>query len=173
VLGNVAQIHLTLSRTFHLPFFRCRQIGAWEIDSLEEYTGADVSKEVIVLNKNIFRHHSIKLFMFWDFVTCVVLQLRDNANGTTEPYQLLHMRDVLQHLSLNRGRLAAGHILESGARFAIATTDPSSANENITSGGWYKANIAKEPFNFPEPLRCVATHPSHEDDRTCLYQLKG
>lgn len=147
-------------------------MGAWEVDSLEQYTGADVAMSVIDLNKQRFRHHSNKMFVFHDFVACPIPQLVDRQNGTTEPYELLHVRDVLQHLSLRHGKQAAAHILSSGARFLIATTYPSETNANVRDGGWFWANLELEPFNFPKPVQCVQTHPRHEADSTCLYDLR-
>jgi len=147
-------------------------MDAFETDSLHYYVGADITPSVIKLNKQRFNHHSNKAFTLWDLASCKLPRLRNPASNSSRPFDLIHVRDVLQHLPLKAGGQAAQHILRSGARFVISTTfDGEASNRNIGAGDYYRNNLQHAPFNFPKPLRCVKTHPSLEGDSTCLWRL--
>jgi hypothetical protein len=87
------------------------------------------------------------------------------------PFDLVHARDVFQHMPLERAAEAARHIKESRCRFVVATTWPKSMNERIPEGSFYFNNMDEYPFNFPKPVKCVRTHPHLEEDLTCLYHF--
>jgi hypothetical protein len=150
------------------------QMDAWETDSLNIYVGADVVPAVIALNKRRFSHHVNKQFVLWDFVTCPLPKLAvwkaEASEPTGQVFDVVHVRDVLQHLPLNDGARAAKHLLTSGIPYIIATTFPNGTNEEIQQGEYFMSNREKAPYNFPKPIRCVATHPNIEPDLTCLYK---
>jgi hypothetical protein len=54
----------------------------------------------------------------------------------------------------------------------VITTFPGAKNRNIRRmGGAFKSNLSDKPFDLPEG-KCEATHPAHEDDQTCVYDLR-
>lgn len=153
------------------------QFQSFEMDSLEVYVGADIAPEIIALNKRKFFFHSNKVFALWDFTECEIPHYKflDNRKIIAESYRsfdLIHVRDVLQHLPLKKGMRAINNIFKSGAKFLLATTFPKGVNQEIKEGDFFRNNLAKPPFNLPKPLSCIKTHPRHEDDETCLYEIQ-
>jgi hypothetical protein len=146
------------------------QFEAWETDTIGLYLGADVTQNVIALNMERFQHHLNKYFTTWDFTVCPIPKYHDTL-GQKRSFDLVHVRDVLQHLSLEKGAKAARHILGSGAQYVIATTFPNGTATNISDGQYFNADLSAAPFNFPSPVRCTESHPLHESDLTCLYKL--
>ena len=104
------------------------------------------------------------------------------------------MRDVIMHLSIPSGVRAIANVCQSGARYLVATTynltltragraKPLAAGSTLPvtvnsrgahehDGGFYTNNLALPPFNLPEPLHCVQTHPAIEPDYTCIYDVR-
>lgn len=147
------------------------QFDTWQTDSLAAYVGLDVVRTVINLDKQRFCHHSNKVFAPWDFAKCALPQIV--ADGKARPADLVHVRDVIQHMTLRDAARALKRVVRSGARFLIATTYPAAENRNIKEGSWYPNNLLKAPFNFPTPLSCIKTHPREESDSTCLWKIGG
>jgi hypothetical protein len=162
------------------------QFEAWEVDSLQTYVGADIVSELIDLNQRRFAHHLNKHFVAWDFAKCPLptLPADDTASSSglswssdtsgyvrRKAFDLVHARDVFQHMPLERAAQAAKHIKESGCRFALVTTWPRSMNERISEGSFYLNNMEEYPFNYPKPVKCIQTHPHLEEDLTCLYDF--
>jgi len=147
------------------------QFEAWEMDSLPVYVGADVVPNLIKLNKRRFRHHRNKHFVLWDFSVCNI------PNYVTQneflAFDLIHARDVFQHMPLDRLIAAVDNIRASEARYLICTTWPDSkVNVKIEAGSTFRNNMEIAPF-YLKPLRCVDTHPTIEPDKTCLFELSG
>ena len=140
-------------------------------DTIPLYVGLDIVKTVIKVNKSRFSHHKNKLFYVWDASTCVLPQYQDGMSEEIKSFDLVHVRDVLQHLSLDDGMKYICNIFNSGTKFLITTTYPKAQNHNITSGGWYQNNLEKHPFSFPKSIDCTPTHPGIERDLTCVYDL--
>jgi len=153
------------------------QFEAFEMDVLPIYVGADIVPELVALNQRRFAHHMNKHFVAWDFAKCPLPTLpfqgdhmtATRSAGHPQPFDLVHARDVFQHMPLERAVQAAAHIRESGCRFAVVTTWPKSKNERISEGSFYFNNMQEHPFNYPAPIKCVRTHPHLEEDLTCLY----
>lgn len=145
------------------------QFEAWEMDSLPVYVGADVVPNLIKLNKQRFRHHKNKHFVLWDFSVCQIPKYVTGAGLVA--FDLIHARDVFQHMPLDRVLAAVNNIRASGARYMICTTWPDSkVNVQIEAGGTFRNNMEIAPFAL-KPLRCVATHPMIEADQTCIFEL--
>jgi len=151
-------------------------------DSLPFYLGMDIVKDVIDVNQKRFAHHNNKHFQFWDAAECEIPKfinhddMSTNEKETAEvakPFDLIHVRDVVQHLPLDKGVGLFCNVFKSGAKYLITTTYPSvTINENIDSGAWYKNNLKLSPFSFPDGESCEATHAKIEDDHTCVFDLK-
>uniref|UniRef100_A0A7S2UBF9 Methyltransferase domain-containing protein n=1 Tax=Attheya septentrionalis TaxID=420275 RepID=A0A7S2UBF9_9STRA len=146
----------------------------WILDSLETdtlplYVGLDITSAVIDINKQRFAHHTNKHFRFWDATSCVLPRFQ---NGTSElqSFDLVHIRDVIQHMHLDQGVKFFCNAFKSGVKVLIATTY-NSRNHDIKEGDFYHNNLAEEPFSFPKSDSCTPTHPKHEPDDTCIYDL--
>lgn len=147
------------------------QFESWEVDSLDVYVGADITKSVIEANKQRFLYHTNKFFHQWDFAACEIPLYR-HKGGNAQAFDLIHVRDVLQHMPLARGVQAVEHLKRSGARFLLMTTFQESKNTDLKrEGGFYYNNLKMPPFSFPSPIKCMETHPDTEPDLTCLYAV--
>lgn len=140
-------------------------------DSLPFYLGLDIVGAVIKINERRFAHHRNKQFNFWDATACTLPMFQDGTRDVQE-FDLVHVRDVIQHMTLDQGVKFFCNVFNSGARVLITTTYPGlTKNSNIQEGGWYKNNLLLEPFLFPKTEDCTPTHPNVEDDLTCVYNL--
>jgi hypothetical protein len=149
---------------------------SWETDSLEVYIGLDIVRPIIHLNQQRFRHHSNKIFLIWDGSACNLpkysLHVDMNDEPVYLPVDMVHCRDILQHMSLSDSIKFLCHVMTSGARILIITTFPSGANKNISNGGYYRNNLDLPPFSLPrDETNCIITHPTLEPDKTCIYDL--
>jgi hypothetical protein len=138
-------------------------------DSLPLYLGLDVTNALIELNKHRFAHHKNKIFAFWDATACTLPQHK--LSNDPRPFDLVHVRDVIQHMGLDLGVRFFCNVFKSGARVLIATTFPNSENKEIEEGSYYQNNLSKEPFSFADAVSCTPTHPEIEPDHTCVYDL--
>lgn len=139
-------------------------------DSLPLYLGLDVTSAVIEVNKQRYAHHINKIFEFWDATTCTLPKFQMGLDGMPTSFDLVHVRDVIQHMTLAQGVNFFCNVFNSGARVLITTTYPHSTNKNITEGDFYLNNLSLEPFSFPDGF-CEPTHPQTDSDVTCVYDL--
>ncbi|CAF2198527.1 unnamed protein product [Rotaria magnacalcarata] len=172
------------------------QFGLREINTIEKlYFGGDISTRVVEQNKKLYRFkHNNKLFQYWDLVNCPILTFT-YRNSTHEikgnRFDLIIVRDALQHMHIKNGLKAVRNVIMSGAKyFALSTYPPNgkpagsvrrSIGKNstlpltlnecinstycstgaITDGGFYQNNINCHPFNFPLS-KAILVQPSHE-----------
>jgi len=148
---------------------------SYETDTLPIYVGLDVTKAVVELNTQRFAHHSNKKFMFWDATECPLPKFRNITTGEEQPFDLVHVRDVIQHLSVDQGVKYFCNVFKSEAKVLITTTYPDGKNVDIKEGDFYQNNLEQEPFSFPASGNCIPTHPNEEggggEDSTCVYDL--
>lgn len=142
---------------------------SYETDFLPMYVGLDIVRSVIQLNNKRFTYHANKHFAWWDGVNCSFPWHR--LNGTLQPFDMIHSRDIIQHLQLKDGQRFLCNVLLSGTRWFVTTTFNETGNKDILQGDWYANNLNAEPFNFPDVGKCKETHPSLEPDMTCVYDL--
>jgi hypothetical protein len=143
---------------------------ARETDSLELYIGLDIVRAVIDVNNQLFAHHSNKQFRVWDGSKCPLP--RYVLGGKDRSVDLVHSRDVLQHLPLDQAIQFVCNVFLSGARFFVTTTFPKGRNKNIPMGEFYHNDLFSHPFNFKrDAAACTPTHPSMEPDDTCVFDL--
>ncbi|CAF2412198.1 unnamed protein product [Rotaria sp. Silwood2] len=172
------------------------QFSLREINTIEElYFGGDISLSVIKQNQKLYKtkHHN-KLFQYWDIVNCPIPTFT-YKNSTYEingnRFDLIIVRDALQHMHIRNGLKAVRNVIMSGAKFFALSTYPpngrSSAsntrsigkNESlpliptecvnktyctygaIKDGDWYANNINCYPFNFPLN-KAILVQQSHE-----------
>jgi hypothetical protein len=138
-----------------------------QVDSLPVYVGADVSSLVIESVQKRFFFHSNKRFISWDLATCPLPRFINTTTGLPQPFDLIHMRDVIMHLPLQKATAIVENILASGATYFITTTFPGNKNINISAGSWYKNDMEQHPFNFPAPSKCAR----YRAKNFCLWNL--
>jgi len=167
------------------------QFGEWAMDSLRGYVGLDILPRLITLNRRRFAFHSNKIFSLWDISKCPVPKLTVSlppsstaVELTTQPPDLVHMRYVLQHMTLDRALQAVVNVVESGARWFLSTTYPSSTRGNSTrnpnlmmkmESSFYNNDLNLPPFSLPPPVTC-SHHGSDNKESPglmCLYDLSG
>lgn len=170
------------------------------VDRLDAFAGLDVAAFPIELSRARFSHHSNKVFAQWDFGGCPFPRWRRvGETGSPTPFDLIHMRDVIQHMPmqvrystrclavspppphsptttpLQVSLRAIQHVVASGAKYLVTTTWQGKQyvnKDDRKSDAFYENNLAAEPFNFPTPLLCVRSHaPGQEEDHTCLYDV--
>ena len=130
------------------------------------YTGADI---VDALVSNNSEHYGIipdREFIVLDLI-------RDQLPED----DLLIVRDCLVHLSFYDAIAAIQNIRSSGCRYLLATTFPECRiNYDITTGGWRRLNLRKEPFCFPDPIleineNCTEEDGSYRDKSMALWEI--
>jgi len=145
------------------------QMESAEIDLIDVYVGADIVQKIVHNAAERFRYHSNKHFIQWDLASCVVPKL-STVYGDKRPFDLIIVKEMLQHIPLKDARQAARHLKRSGARFVIATTWQNVIeNRNIEAGEWYPNNLELPPFNFPAATKCVPQGTAS----ICLYNFEN
>jgi hypothetical protein len=171
------------------------QFSLRQMNTIEElYFGGDISTNVIKQNQRLYgsKHHN-KLFHYWDLVNCPI-PTYTYTNSTHEikgnKFDLIMVRDALQHMHIKNGLKAVRNVIVSRAKFFAVSTYPpnekSSAsntrslekNESlpfmpihcdyqsycitgrIKDGEVYHNNINCYPFNFPLN-KAILVQPSH------------
>jgi len=77
-------------------------LDSFVTDTLPLYVGLDVASPVIEINKKRFEHHMNKHFTFWDATECTLPHCINGTTNKEEVFDLVHVRDVIQHLTLNQ-----------------------------------------------------------------------
>ena len=72
---------------------------------------------------------------------------------------LVLCRDCLVHLSDDLVLQALSRLRASRSRWLLTTTFPDVENKRGTTGGWRPINLAKAPFNLPEPTELIIERP--------------
>ncbi len=171
------------------------QFSLREINIIEElYFGGDISTSVIKQNQKLYgSKHLNKLFHYWDLVNCPIptytyKNLTHEIKGNQ--FDLIIVRDALQHMNIKNGLKAVRNVIMSGAKFfAVSSYPPNGkfsvlntrslekheslpfmpidcvnktycAIGNIKDGGLYQNNINCYPFNFPLN-KAILVQPSH------------
>merc|ERR1711920_870159 len=106
------------------------QMSSWEVDSLQLYVGLDVAKSAIELDSRRYAHHSNKVFAAWDFATCALPKIIASGSSDEKAFDLVHVRDVIQHMPVKNGIAALCNVVRSGIRLFVGTTFPAGNNQN-------------------------------------------
>ena len=94
------------------------QFDTFATDSLPVFLGMDIVKSVIDMNNKRFCHHGNKRFIQWDIASCGIPTW---STALTEvAFELVHMRDVIQHFLLEQGCAALQNVATSGVRHVTA-----------------------------------------------------
>eukprot|EP00040_Diaphanoeca_grandis_P043667 m.268733 g.268733 ORF g.268733 m.268733 type:complete len:319 (-) comp80139_c0_seq1:380-1336(-) len=144
------------------------QFESWEIDSLPVYVGGDVALVVVALNSKRFAHHTNKRFVTWDLTTCDFPMFKNISTQEFQPFDLIHIRDVIQHLPLQKGADIIKRVKAAGAKYLATTTYTNGRNGNVKTGSFYKNDLSAPPFSMNAPLICT---PSIYGKQQCVYKL--
>jgi SAM-dependent methyltransferase len=106
-----------------------------------DYTGVDIVPAVVENNNARFARPKLRFLV---------------VNAIKEPLpsaDIVLCREVLFHLSFEDAFAVLRGITETGAKYAIITTDSrTTLNSNITSGDFRLLNLHRWPFNLPPPI---------------------
>lgn len=148
--------------------------SAWTDHHLSLYLGLDIAGHPIAQNALRFSHHMNKAFRQWDAAECSLPKYKWSPFEEPSSFQLVHARDVLQHLPLESAVRFVCNIFTSGARVLITTTYFKWAqNKNIEAGDFYANDLFAAPYDFPPGSGvCEKTHPEMDPDLTCIFDLR-
>lgn len=80
-------------------------------------------------------------------------------------FDLIIVRDVIQHIPLADGLRVIERVRDSMPRFMLASTYVGGLNINIEIGDAYSPDLQREPFNLPEPVYWIFDgYHYHETD---------
>jgi SAM-dependent methyltransferase len=137
------------------------------LDSSFDYTGADISKSVIMNNKKRFPQYK---FLHLDAVEEI-----------PKSYDLILCRDLLVHLPLDEAMKVIQNFSNSGSKYLLTTTFfDRKRNEDFEYTPkivqWRPLNLALPPFEFALPLsliveECKEGGGSFADKALALYDL--
>jgi hypothetical protein len=172
---NEAIVAFNVSSMIDLP---CGDVNwifdSWRTDSLALYLGLDIVQDVIEFDNMRFAHHSNKIFRHWDGATCRLPKYQLEPDKAPRSFEMVHSRDVLQHLPLSLALEFLCNVFQSGAKVFVTTTYPhNSTNTDVIEGGFFQNDLTMEPFGLPHVETCTPTHPNHEPDHTCVFDLTG
>jgi hypothetical protein len=143
---------------------------SWETDSLKLYIGLDVVQEVTRRNAERLRFHSNKIFRHWDGTTCPLPKYKDVFSDRVRAADMVHSRDVIQHLPPDQGVVFLCNVFLSGARVFVSTSYPGGDNIFNQDATYVQNNLHASPYDLSRG-ECVLTHPDIEQDETCIYDL--
>jgi SAM-dependent methyltransferase len=131
--------------------------------SFESYTGCDIVPELIADNQK----YANSIIKFQEF---------DITQNEIPEADLLIVRDVIGHLSLEDGKKAIANILNSKCKYLLTTTwynlndenyNHENRNNTVTldaqwergAAAFYPVCLHSEPFNFPKPELYIEEKP--------------
>lgn len=156
------------------------QFALSTINAADAYFGGDITPHVAQENAQIFHNHLNKVFAFWDLVECPIPQWYTTCDSTPRPFDIVIVRDVIQHMRLNNAARAIKLIVEESGASYIAVTSFSTercTDQCLTAlqsdGGFYHNNLHCPPWNFPEPFYSFPSHDNfpEEADHMELYRV--
>ena len=110
-----------------------------------KYTGADIVKPLIKLNRMKYGQNQLRKFI-----------VKDIIKDPLPRNDIIICRDCLVHLSFQEIFRSIKNIKKSKSKYLLATTFTNHIlNLDSSRGGWRKLNMQKEPFNFPEPVYTI------------------
>ena len=109
------------------------------------YFGIDLVEDLLVLLRQRFGRRRGHFFANLD----ITLDPLPTADA-------ILCRDVLTHLPDFAVKAALRGFKASGARYLLATTQPSGVNAPITLGQWRAVDLTAPPFNLPKPQLMIS-----------------
>jgi len=111
------------------------------------YTGADIVPDIIAHHRKKFQRLRNAKFVEHDVV----------SQHLNHSYDIILLRDVLQHLWMADAMMALKHISESGSKFLLATTFPDmvvnvDVDKEALGGRKSSYNLEQLPFSLESPV---------------------
>jgi SAM-dependent methyltransferase len=132
-----------------------------------DYTGADVSMDMVRSNKKKFREYKFIQF--------------DAVKEVPDSFDLILCRDLLVHLPLEEATQVIQNFLKSDSKYLLTTTFLNrELNEDFkyspTVVQWRPLNLSIHPFMFPKPVttiveECMEGDGNFADKVLGLYDL--
>ena len=114
--------------------------------SNRRYTGVDVVESMISSNVEKYASENISF------------ERADLIHSEIGKYDLIILRDVLVHLTMEDIFYVLKNIIESESRYLLATSftnDRKNIDLKSSAEHWRTLSLHKYPFNFPEPLHII------------------
>ena len=77
-----------------------------------------------------FAHHNNKRFEFWDATECIFPRFINGTTNTEQVFDLVHIRDVIQHLILDQGLKYFCNAFLSGVKVLVTTSHQLHQDDN-------------------------------------------
>lgn len=127
-----------------------------------KYTGADIVDNIIDKCKS---DHPL-----YDF------KIMDLVNSELPSVDLIFCRDCLVHLPYEMIKKALINIKNSKSKYLLTTSFINHDNIDTHLGGWRPLNLAKDPFNLPEPILiinegCTENNNAYFDKSMFLWKI--
>jgi len=111
------------------------------------YTGADIVPDLIAYHRKRFKKLKNAEFIEHDIVSVPL----------NHSYDIILLRDLLQHLWMVDAVMALKHISESGSKFLLATTFPDTVvnvdvDKSVLGGRKSSYNLEQTPFLLKSPV---------------------
>jgi hypothetical protein len=111
---------------------------------LQKYIGADIVSEVIRSNQKYSDAKHAFLVL-------------DGCADPLPAADVVLCRETIFHLSFKDTKLLLKNVKDSGARFLLATTNPTVAiNTDIPTGAFREINLSISPYRLGDPIRTIA-----------------
>jgi len=112
-----------------------------------QYTGADIVPDIIA-------HHRKK---FWRLRNAEFMELDVVSTRLNRSFDIVLVRDLLQHLWLTDAVMALQQLSESGSRFLLTTTFPDTTvnvevDKDALGGRKSSYNLERPPFSLQSPV---------------------
>ncbi len=132
-----------------------------------KYTGIDVVEAMISANNEKHANENTS------FATA------DLISDPIDQYDLVVLRDVLVHLTMEDAYCILQNILDSGSRYLLTTSftgDRDNIDLKYSGEKWRTVSLNKNPFNFPEPLwvineGCAEGDGQYTDKSMLLFEI--
>jgi hypothetical protein len=121
------------------------------------YVGGDIVGKVIEDNNKRYRKENVRF------------ELIDIIDGKLIESDLIIVRDLFIHFSIENVHAAIANIRHSKIKYILVTTWPDSkANRCIRDGYNFNINLQIEPFNFRKPLFLIEEMQDRNSERNCV-----
>lgn len=95
-------VELNISSIADVPSGDCGwQFSLPSINAAHAYFGGDITPHVAEENGRRFHSHNNKVFAFWDLVECALPRWSTTCDPTPRTFDLVIMRDVIQHMTID------------------------------------------------------------------------
>lgn len=137
--------------------------------SHRSYTGVDVVETLISGNISKYSKENISF------------KLSNCISDPVGKYDLVILRDVLVHLTMEDAFCVLKNITESGSRYLLTTSftaDRNNRDLKYSASQWRTLSLHKYPFCFPEPTRvinegCQEANGLFDDKSLVLFEISA